>query len=92
MGESMQIWRFSTEASNALADELHKYKKELNGKPDLRTNLYPINRVIQKYSMQCIDSQNLPWININSLGDIKKAATIILFRNNLFISHCLNKC
>jgi choline kinase len=71
-GESLQVWRFSTEASNALADDLRQYKEGLGNEPDLRTNLYSINRVIQVYQMRYIDSQGLPWVNINTLNDIKE--------------------
>ncbi len=73
LGESMQMWRFSKAASNFLARELKNCLDRVGQERDPRSNLYPINRMIKKFPMYCIDGRGLKWFNINTVEDIKKA-------------------
>lgn len=71
VGESLQIWKFSLEGSNALAEDLRCYRHKLGKQRDSRTNLYSINRVIRVQPMHYVDSIGLPWRNINTVEDIE---------------------
>lgn len=78
VGESMQVWKLSVAASNALADDLRHYKRTLGTRRDSRTNLYSINRVISTHRMHYIKSQGLDWRNINTIHDIETAESMDL--------------
>jgi NDP-sugar pyrophosphorylase family protein len=73
VGESMQAWRFSPEASKALATELYRFQEDVGVAPDTRTNLYPINEVIKTHPMRWIASGETPWFNVNTVEDIRYA-------------------
>ena len=73
VGESMQTWRFSPKASEALAAELYRFQQDVGQAPDSRTNLFPINEVIKTHPMRWIVRGDTPWFNINSVDDIRAA-------------------